>query len=172
MATWWLAIDLKYTSYDELKHRKVAAQGWPDLGNLLTLCALVGAGDKDPFMGTVAALERIGYGHSTHANRVMWDLLNTKPGDLVVGIEGRSVKGICQLQKNGWESYQYHSPKAYNYAQTIGFPVEWVDWNPNLFGPPPATPGQAVQGIAGLQNESQRVADAWGKYREQHRKGV
>ena len=35
--TWWLAIDKKYTSYEELKHRKVVAQGWPELGDLRTL---------------------------------------------------------------------------------------------------------------------------------------
>lgn len=171
MSVWWLAIDLEYTSYDELKHRKVAAQGWPELGNLMTLCPLVGSGHKDPFMGTVAVLERIGHGHSGHANRVMWDLLKIRAGDLVVGIEGTSVKGICQLKKNGWESYHYHYPEAYNYAQTIGFPVEWIDWNPNLFGSPPTTPAQGVQGVAGLQNESQRVTDAWIKY-QARRKGV
>jgi hypothetical protein len=27
MATWWLAIDKQYTSYEELKHRKVVALG-------------------------------------------------------------------------------------------------------------------------------------------------
>ena len=134
MATWWLAIDRQYTSYDELKHRKIVAQGWPDLGNLLTLCALVGAGDRNTFMQTVTALECIAYGNSTHAARVMWDLLSMRAEDLVVGIEGTTVKGICQLKENGWDSYQHHSPEAYNYAQTIGFPVEWIDWDVHVFG--------------------------------------
>jgi hypothetical protein len=43
MSTWWLAISKKHTSYNELKHRKVIAQGWPDLGDLRTLCPLVEA---------------------------------------------------------------------------------------------------------------------------------
>jgi len=165
MATWWLAIDRQYTSYDELKHRKVVAQGWPDLGNLLTLCALVGAGDRNTFIQTVEALERIACESSTHAAKILWNLLNMKVGDLVVGIEGTTVKGICQLNKNGWESYQYHSPEAYNYAQTIGFSVEWIDWDANVFGFTPVPPAQSVQGIAGLQNESQQVISAWGRYR-------
>jgi hypothetical protein len=95
MATWWLAIDRQYTSYDELKHRKVVAQGWPDLGNLLTLCALVGAGDRNTFIQTVTALELIAYGNSTHAARVTWDLLSMRAGDLVVGIEGTTVKAFA-----------------------------------------------------------------------------
>jgi len=41
-----------------------------------------------------------------------------KIGDLIVGVEGTTVKGVCQLNENGWKSYQYHCPEAYNYAQT------------------------------------------------------
>ena len=84
--------------------------------------------------------------------------------DIIVGIEGITVKGICELVSNGWESYRYDSPEAYNYAQTIGFPVEWVDWNPQVFGAAPIAPAKGVQGVAGLQNESQRILDAWRKY--------
>jgi hypothetical protein len=96
----------------------------------------------------------------------MWDLLNMRAGDLVVGIEGTTVRGICELKKNGWESYQYHSPEAYNYAQTIGFPTDWVDWNPAVFGFTPVPPAQGVQGVGRLQNESQHVSDAWGRYQQ------
>lgn len=46
MATWWLAIDKNFTSYAELKHRKIIAQGWPDIGNILTLCPLVPKGSR------------------------------------------------------------------------------------------------------------------------------
>lgn len=169
MATWWLAIDRQYTSYDELKHRKMVAQGWPDLGNLLTLCPLVQGGERNAFIDAVGALERIAYGNSSHAARVTWDLLSMKAGDLVVGIEGTSVKGICELRVNGWESYRYQSPEAYNHAQTIGFPVDWVDWNPQVFGFTPTAPAQSVQGVAGLQNESQRVADVWSNYQNTRR---
>lgn len=165
MTTWWLAIDRQYTSYDELKHRKVIAQGWSALGNLLTLCPLVQAGERQSFSAVIDALGRIVYGNSTHAARVMWDLFNMRAGDIVVGIEGTVVKGICELRVNGWKSYRYDSPEAYEYAQTIGFPVRWVDWNPQTFGAAPTTPAHSVQGVAGLQNESQRIVAAWKKYK-------
>jgi hypothetical protein len=71
MATWWLAIDKNYTSYAELKHRKVVAQGWPDIGNLLTLCLLVASGSRPTFESVVDELERLAYGSSSHAARVM-----------------------------------------------------------------------------------------------------
>ena len=163
MSTWWLAIDRNYTSYDELKYRKVVAQGWPGIGDLKTLCALVPANEKDAFLTAVAALSRVNGDAENPAGRVMWDLFKIRSGDLVVGIEGVNVKGVCELTKNGWESYRYDSPEAYNYAQTIGFPVEWIDWDP-VFGPPPVAPAHGVQGVAGLQAESHRVAEAWAAY--------
>lgn len=165
MTTWWLAIHRENTSYEELKHRKVVAQGWPHLGNLITLCALVGAGEEDPFLQTVGALERIAYRNSPQVSRIMWDLLSMRAGDLVVGIEGKTVKGICELEKNGWESYQHRSPEVYNYAQTIGFPVEWIDWNADVFGFTPTPPAEGVQGVRRLRNESQEVIRAWQRYR-------
>jgi hypothetical protein len=87
-----------------------------------------------------------------------------RAGDLVVGIEDTTVKGLCELQKDGWTSYRYQSPEAYNYAQTIGFPVDWVDWDPRVFGFTPTAPAKSVQGLAGLQAQSQQVVDAWKMY--------
>ena len=110
MNIWWLAISLKHTSYAELKHRKVVAQGWPELGDLTGLCPLLGAGNNDEFRRAVTCLEAISYGQATHAAQVMDTLLSIKSGDLVVGIEGVQVKGICQLDKNGWESYRLFFP--------------------------------------------------------------
>jgi hypothetical protein len=109
MAIWWLAIDKNHqcSSYEELKHRKVIAQGWPDLGNLQTLLPLVEAGSKDVFNATIRELERLAYDDVGRAEKVMWHLLSLKAHDLVVGIEGTDVRGICELHQNGWESYQY-----------------------------------------------------------------
>lgn len=170
MATWWLAIDKNYTSYAELKHRKIIAQGWPDIGNILTLCPLVPKGSRAVFESVIDELEKIFYGSKSHAARVLWDLLNMQVGDIIVGIEGITVKGICELSKNGWESYIHTAPETYNYAQTIGFPVEWVDWDINIFGFSPTPPSKSVQGVAGLQNESQKVIDAWTKYKKANTK--
>ena len=168
MPTWWLAIDRNQenTSYEELKRRKVVAQGWPDLGDLLPLCPLVGTGDKDTFVQEVDVRARGAYVNTPRVTRVsgiMWNLLSMEAGNLVVGIEGTTVKGICELEKNGWESCQHHS--GYNYAQTIGFPIEWIDWDADVFGFTPTPPRQSVQGVGRLRNESQEVIRAWREYR-------
>lgn len=161
MAVWWLAIDRQYTSYTELKHRKIIAQGWPKLGDLTGICPLVTSGNRAEFVAVVSCLENITSGVTTHAAEVIWNMLNMANGDLIVGIEGTVVKGICQLEQNGWESYRLLFPEVYEYANTIGFPVIWHDWNSKIFGPPPTPPGQSVQGIAGLRNEAQRIENTW-----------
>ena len=162
MAVWWLAIDenQQNTSYEELKYRKVVAQGWPALRNLVTLLPLVQAERRGPFCGAVQALYECVYpeGQKTEVGRIMWQLLRLQAGDLVVGIEGRNVRGICQLEHNGWDSYRYDDPAAYNYAHTVGCPVEWRDWE---FGFTPQPPARGVPGIRALQNDYQRVIDAW-----------
>jgi hypothetical protein len=89
-----------------------------------------------------------------------------RAGDLVVGIEGTTVKGICELKKDGWTSYQFQLPEVDNYAHTIGFPIDWVDGDPKIFGFTPTAPGQSVPGIAGLQAESQQVINAWKSYQD------
>ena len=168
MSTWWLAIDKQYTSYLELKYRKVVAQGWPDLDDLRTLCPLVtNPNNFDLFQQVVGELEKIVYGSAKSPN-IMWNLMRIQIDDLVIGIEGTVVKGICQMTKNGSESYNYDYRGAYNYAQTVGFPVKWIDWDPNIFGFVPNPPAQSVSGIARLVNQHQPVVDAWNKYKQTH----
>lgn len=161
MNIWWLAIDRDYTSYQELKYRKVVAQGWPKLGDLSILTGLVEHGYKDEFVKTIDALNQLAYSEIGHASKVMLSLLSMKGGDLVVGIEGTTVKGICQLSNNGFDSYQLLSPSQFNYAQTVDLGVRWYDWNHSEMGNPPITPSQSVQGIAGLKKEYDQVKKAW-----------
>lgn len=168
MSVWWLAVDKKNASYEELKHRKVVAQGWSAIEDLRTLCTLAKNGDgeaEEAFKKTVDELERIVYeGNKTGIPaKVMWSLMRLKEGDLIVAIEGTVVRGICRLDKNGWESYQYDCRDEYEYAHTIGFPVRWKDWDIQKLGNPPIAPAQSVQGIAKLEKESQKVVDAWDK---------
>jgi len=168
METWWLALDRDYTSYLEVKHRKIVAQGWSSLGDLSTLCPLVqNNGNWNLFEQVTQELARLAYGvNSGQINRspsVMWSLLKLEDKDLIVGIEGTAVKGICQLNQNGWESYKYDDSGAYEYAQTIGFPVEWVDWDANIFGFTPLPPNKML-GVKRLQNDSARVIGAWQAY--------
>ena len=164
MAVWWLAIDRNQenTSYEELKHRKVVAQGWPALGNLATLLPLVQAERRDLFRRAVLALYEFAHPEGqAEVDRIMWQLLRLQEGDLVVGIEGTAVRGICQLERNGWDSYRYDGPDAYNYAHTVGFPVRWRDWDAGGFGFTPQPPALGVPGIRALQKDYQRVMDVW-----------
>ncbi len=166
MVTWWLAINQnqKNTSYEELKRRKVVAQGRPALKDLLPLCPLVREGDENTFVQEVDVRARGAYANSPRVARVsgiMWNLLSMEAGDLVVGIEGTTVRGIYELRENCWESYQYQ--EAYDYAQTIG-PVKWIDWDVEVFGFTPTPPRQSVLGVRRLRSESREVAAAWSRY--------
>ena len=55
MATWWLALDIDHTSYDEVKTRKVIAQGFRAIGDLRAevlghqMLELVRAGNQQYF---------------------------------------------------------------------------------------------------------------------------
>lgn len=167
MTTWWSAIDTRWSSYIELKHRKVIAQGWNALGDLTSLLGPV-SGDKEKFIQIVQILGDAAYAgeswwqkdrQESRTPAVMWKLLSLKQGDLVVAVEGTTVKGICQLERDALNSYS-HQP-AYEYAQTIGFPVRWVDWKEEEFGFVPKPPSHGVLGIAGLQDESLAVKNAW-----------
>jgi hypothetical protein len=168
MNIWWLALDLKFTSYEELKHRKVIATGWPQIGDLRTLCPLA----KNPanaslFTDVIRELACIAYGNTDRnierAQKAIWPLLQVRKNDLVVGIEGTTVRGICRADKDAPDSYYYDASGFYDYAQTICAPVDWKEWNSALLGDPPTTPAQSVLGIKRLQNERERVIEAWSR---------
>lgn len=181
MHTWWCALKTKHTSYVEVKRRKVIAQGWSALGNLVSLLPLV-PDHRAQFAPRIQSLGDVGYDQEParppgrewwkskdrkkhRTPRVMWNLLNLRKGDLVVAIEGTTVKGICQILQDGVTSYKYAGPgDVYEYAQTVGFPVAWVDWDAALFGFVPVAPAKSVLGIAGLVQDSAQVVSAWNKY--------
>jgi hypothetical protein len=167
MAVWWCAIDILETSYNECKHRKVVAQGWPLLGDLRCLIPLVPDHEKE-FKQVVQLMGDARYAflplwrdkdrdHS-RAPSVFWNLFSMQRGDLVVGIEGTTVRGICQLDADADVQYK-HQPQ-WEYGQTR-FPVDWLDWDATTLGPPPQTPRQSVHGIRRLNQEEGTVAAAW-----------
>ena len=55
--TWWMSLDINYVRYQEVKVRKVVAQGWPQLGDLAHLVGL-GANDggRDRFEAGIRTL--------------------------------------------------------------------------------------------------------------------
>jgi hypothetical protein len=170
MRTWWLAMDKDHTSYEELKSRKVVAQGWPQVGDLRTLCPLAAHPDQmDLVKKVVGELATLHFGKGSkqirRARKVMWNLLQIRRGDLVVGIEGTRVRGICQVGSDATASYHFDSTGQYEYAQTVCSSAEWIDWNNDLLGVPPATPQLGILGVQGLVNDSEQVAAAWDKFR-------
>lgn len=88
--------------------------------------------------------------------------MNVKKGDLIIGHEGAEVIGICQMTADAIESYRYDN--GYEYAQTIGFPVTWIDWNQNFSKFSPKANARSL-GIRGLNNESAKVIEAWKEYK-------
>ena len=174
MQTWWLAIDTDYTSYQQLKDRKVMAQGWPQVGDLRTLCPLAAyPAQKNLVKSVVVELEKLTSREDSRtveqAGDALWNLLQIQHGDLVVGIEGRRVRGICQVSSDATASYHFDSTGQYNYAQTVCSPAEWIDWNNDLLGIPPMAPMQSVVGVERLVKDSEQVAAAWDKFRSSTR---
>jgi hypothetical protein len=168
---WWLAINTQTTSFEELRHRKVVAQGWPKLGDISSLCLFVPKHERE-FKRVIQLFGEVecstAYSEWAEDQRfdrtpsVLWRLLSLCKGDLVVGIEGTTVRGICEMPSCAKWTYRYQG--AYDYAHTVGHPVEWVEWN-SVLGAPPRPPNQSVHGLRQLQSEREAVLAAWTRYR-------
>ena len=165
MATWWLALGPfgRYTSYDEIKTRRVIAQGYRGVGDLTRFLPLVMAGHNQPFEQEITELGAIALPGERPPPPMLnlWNLLRIRKGDLIVGRVGAEVVGICQATQNGWHSYRYDP--AYVYAQTISYPVDWVDWGDLEAGDPPSGPG-IVAGVLHLIGAREQVIRAWVNY--------
>jgi MoxR-like ATPase len=161
---WWLAIDVDYSSYEELKQRKAVAQGWPDLGNISFLRDLSAANQQQ--LRDLA----VQVGYDEKPVRVFDQLLGkVKPGDLVLGREGIKVRGvgeICDCSMYGFDrdgSFTGVDPTSFgreefNYAQCL-FPVLWVDWDQTGVRPPRGP--RIVPGIRRLRIDKDLVLQAW-----------
>jgi hypothetical protein len=177
MAVWWCAIDKNedWSTYEELKSRNVIAQGWTELGNLSDL---VGQPDK---LLQQALSNR---GAEAAVTGIFINLLSKVcAGDLVVGIEGTRVRGICEVLPqsayiydavNNIEELQHPelAPNSrdgqgrfseFNYAHCL-YPAYWIDWDVVSPAWAPGTPGQGVKGIASLVKDANAVAERWRQY--------
>lgn len=67
MAIWWLAVSKNegHCSYEELKYRKILAQGWPGIGNLEALVSPK-IRDEEQFKTIVNSLIDYAYGPHAH----------------------------------------------------------------------------------------------------------
>jgi hypothetical protein len=177
MAVWWLTIFLPPgNSYLGLKHRAVIAQGWPDLGDLTIVSRNFEAywrHHRPDFENVIRLFAGHPYpGTAPAAMLNLFNLLSLLRCDLVVAVEAGSgagqVMGICQIEKDGWESYRHDDPRVFDYAHTVGFPAEWVDWAALAGAAPPNPPAM----IAGIQpmgaGQAAIVQDAWQTYQHKH----
>ena len=178
MAVWWCAIDRNggYATYDELKARNVAAQGWVGLGDLSGLPEqriseavgrFNGIGDNDAPLGTFKNI-----------------LFEIKSQDLLIGVEGTQVRGICKVlpqtrylfnSEHNFEDLETTtlSPEAkdergnfihFDYAHCL-YPVKWIDWPDIDASWAPSTPGQGVKGIVRLSKDAEAVQRTWNQYK-------
>lgn len=174
VSVWWLAIDKnnKHCSYKELKVREVVAQGWPAFGDLSKKIVFRYPLTRSDIQTEIQRIGDQAYkGHDFWVNsdrnlwrapRIFWNLLNLSAEDIIVGIEGTHVRGICELPKAGIDGYTYNP--AHNYAHGFGGSVQWVDWSQSVFGIQLSAPRRSVHGLARLSSQARSVEAAWKKY--------
>jgi hypothetical protein len=124
IVVWRNAIERVTSWYTELKNRKVVAQGWKDLGNLSS-CFKVSKPIFDTNIGlriqTLA--DPVNQNHENTIRETFWNLLNLiKPGDIVIGREGKYIKGLCEIPADLYYCYD----DKLEYAHGVG-PVVWHD---------------------------------------------
>ena len=122
MDSWWLALDREHTSYDEVKARKVIAQGWAKLGDLSRFVPWAATPDaKSRFRKQIAELAKRFYGADSpeirRAPKALWQFLQIQAGDLVVALEGTQVRGITQAASSAVDGYWFDP--SYLYGQCV-----------------------------------------------------
>lgn len=178
---WEIGIGTEYSSYEELKKRRVVAQGWSDTGDLSNLF-----GQPENIIRNDPRIKSQGDDPPRiFANLLYW----IKPGDLVIACEGTRVKGICEI--GSVINYCYDldgkisgvNPKDFDYKpyekikDAKGFfeyanclySVDWIDWSifqENTKLKPPSIAGQGVRGIVTCRQDPESILDAWRKYKK------
>ncbi|MCI5129323.1 MAG: hypothetical protein D3907_12695 [Candidatus Electrothrix sp. AUS3] len=164
MDIWWLATSRNdgHCSYNELKYRKVLAQGWAALGDLSVLLPVKDEGSFKKLINDLAEYVYDGKGYKPNPGGIILNLLKFREGNLVVCTEGTSVKGIARVGAN--PTYRYDNGAGqHEYAQTIYPITEWKDWNKDIAGEPPHTGSMGPNGVVHYGRDKQVVLDAWEK---------
>jgi len=174
MNVWRLKINRAMgNTYLGLKHRKVIAQGWPHLGNL----SIIARNFDNYWRNNRAEFERLirllacpvypaDAEKPPEAMLNLYNLMCIVKGDLVVAVESSNdaspIEGICQTDRNAWESYRFDYPDAFDYAHTVCFPVEWIDWI-EIGETPPSQPARFA-GVKRVGDEqAARIQELWNK---------
>ncbi len=163
MGIWWLATSKNegHSSYNELKYRKILAQGWSVIGDL---SALLPVRDRSKFKIIIDKLVDYADGSEDERGpgRIILNLLDFREDDYVLCTEGETVKGIAKVGPA--PKYRYdNGAGSFEYAQTIYPVTEWKDWNVQLAGPPPPTKAMGPVGINHYGGGEQDIEDAWRK---------
>ncbi len=175
MKVWWLTINraMKNT-YLGLKYRKVIAQGWPGLGDLSILANYFSPywqENRPDFERLIQLLACPIYpadaAKPPAALKNLYNLMNIAQGDLVVAVESAqgagTALGICQAERNAWDSYRWDGPEPFDYAHTVCFPVNWIDMDSSFTFHP-----DAPAMIAGVQpmgaSQADQVKGSWGLF--------
>ena len=163
MDVWWLATSKNegHCSYNELKYRKVLAQGWSDLGDLSTFLPIQNNNKFNELINQMVDYIYHAY-DDRDPGRILSNLISFKEGDLVVCTEGRNVIGIAEVGKN--PKYRFDNGSGlYEYAQTISPINEWKDWDVKIAGVPPNTGTMGPIGITHVNKDKNLVINAWKK---------
>jgi hypothetical protein len=161
-------------TYPDLKQRQVISQGWPHLGNLTNILSEFFPPSEEArlaFETRIVQLSRAPYPedaeHPPQAMLNLYNLLSITKGDLVVAVHSAHgagpVMGICQAEKNAWESYHHDDPNIYDYANTVCSPVHWVDWQ-EINAEPPRPPTMIAGVIPMGKMQGARVIEGWQSY--------
>lgn len=184
MPIWRMAIDRQYSSYAEIKERHVIATGWSTLGDLSCLYQLCRLGFLDwPQAYNILTIWALQEGHNSSEtvfkNSFKRLLFEIKLGDIVIGYEGTTARGICQICNCFTYGYDYDGliscvyPSAFHKPPPLKLPkfeyahclygVEWVDWDTfNRFvtaaGDDPILPAGGAYGPIGIDNRDDSAA--------------
>ena len=165
---WEIGIGTEYSSYAELKKRRVVAQGWPDTGDLSNLFR-----QPEDIIRNDPRIKTQGDAR-VFANLLYW----IRPEDLIIACEGTGVKGICEIGPDITYGYDLDgevssvNPMLYNwqnfnYANCLCF-VDWVNWSDfekiTECRPPSISP-RAPKGIVKCHQDPQKILDAWKAYK-------
>lgn len=132
MTIWLLAIDREHCSYEELKFRKVLAQGWSRIGDLSPLLPVKNDDKFKEIINSYVSYVYDGWDDSRNPGRIVLNLTKIKAGDYVICCEGESVRGIAKITED--LSYNFDNPRLYEYNQVV-FPVtQWLDINETSHG--------------------------------------
>ena len=157
--------------HEEIRARRVVAQGWPSTGDLSDLF-----GQPEKVVMIDPRISGLGGGGS----RTLQNLLcRIHFGDIVIACEGNSVMGICEIGPSliyGYDHSGYLSKmnpqlfgkNYFEYANALFF-VEWIDWDDFksvTARQPPGIGTRGARGIVYCGQDPQGILDAWNKYKK------